>query len=681
MTRAPKSRKAFILLSTIFVILILGFVVRAALIRLPVTVDQRAMGLSGERALQAARSGVAFAVGMLRDDPTWTGGDGRTVVVDEDGLKVTQERGNLIGEIIDGNGAKSLFRIRFNHHDGSGGGDNKDDPSGNFVLDLPHVSVNNLGEEGEVPLPEVDPANGEILDPTGGETIPGRSVILFVEGVSLEPSGRKVTRVVESLYRLAPTGRVKDGAIMAGGDMEFHLRHDGRVDLGGSMIRHSADDLLRLRSKGNISVFQNRGVGSHETGDIVLDRRSRAELGRNEFDGGVQANFDSDRVSEIQEEVGDGRDFYNVTYDQVPKASADPTSRKSIQIPGGVYVYGEKPGDPSTREMRYYDISYDQYIRRAETLENTGHGTVLSPDLAEVRSPENLANVPDGLSVGPAPISFTNPRTRERQTTDGFEWRLKDHDLRVLPSSRGNVGIAVVPRKLPKFDETDTFDYPNVDDKYNTHHMKFMIARSSFTAEQDPNSTEPNPKKGDIRLYGAVSGNGGTVVSDGDVHILAGKAMNMRNTMRENDEVSDEFLTLMNAVDSDDGGDTDTMSSLQLNVYAKGDLSISTYFEDRNSYRDMAFQGLLYSWGDVDLFSGSPNSIRRGSVFLRGAVVAYGGDPLSEEPGGEGGDVRIRGGHAYVRWDPRFLPSITTLQGSEGSLYTLQSTATSEIGR
>lgn len=652
--------RGFVLLTTMFFALVLGMILYAAMTRLPAVSQSRSHGVSAQRARLAAQSGMEYAACQLRANPLWSGGEARQVIVDSGGLKVTQEQGNVLGEITEIDGTKSSFRIRFNYQDGDGGDDEKPDPSGDFLFELPYVSLNNLASEDSARLPHT------------AVQVPGRSVCLYVEGESQRSGGRPVKRTMQSIYQISTDGRVKDAVIMAGGDLYFDLGHVGNVNLGGSLVKHASDDLLRLRTKGGLEVRRNRGGGT--VGNIALGTNTRAELGRDENRGGVQANYPADQVTEVQEQVNDERDFYNLPWENVPKAADAPDATTAAQIPGGVYVYGESPDNPGTREIRYFDMTYQQYLNRAETLAgDPSQGVVLSPDLREVRTDENLSLNPSGFAVQPAPVPYYNTRLEERVSGDGFQWRLKDIDLRVLPSARGHDGIAIVPRKPAKLDFDDPRVFPEIDDRWTPDNMRMLLLNTSFTAD------------GDIHIQGGIAGVGGVIVGGGTVEVIGGRAITVRNEAVDSDEVAKEIDELtLGGISDDATGDPDGdgfTSTLQLNIYSKKDMTLSTYVERLDSYRNMAFQGLLYSWGDINLKAARPDSGRRGTVKLRGALVAYGASPISEAPGSEGrGNVRIQAADTTLTWDPRFLPSLGSLQ-AEGSTspFTLEQVLLVEI--
>lgn len=665
LSRGISRDRAFVLLSTMFVVFVLGLVLRVALLRLPAVSGYREHGLAAARAEEAARSGLDYAAAQLREDPSWAGGDAREVIVDEPGVRVVQEQGNVLGSITGPDGSVSEFRLRFNYQDGKDGGDLKPDPGQDLMFDFPYVSLNNLTSDVEVPVPRGTGAGGAVTDPTvGPHNAPDRSVYLVVEGSARGADGQPVSKVLESVYQLLPDRVISDAVLMAGGGLDMRVKQgNGTVFLGGTYITHATDDMLRLRSKQEVRVTRPNG----ETGRIAVTSGVKAEVGRDDTRG-LRAIFDSSKVSEVAESVHDGKDFYNIPWSMAPQAGVGPKNHGAVQIPGGVYVYGETlPLGSGGREVRYYDMTYNQYLNRAESLAaDPTKGVVLSTDLREVRSAGNLAKVPKGISVGAATVGFMNPSTKSLVKLDGFRWLLDGVDLKVNPSDDGHTGLAVVPRVPGKSDRNDSIKTPSIADPYNPDFMKLSLRDTTMSVD------------GEVDLQGGVIASGGTLVATRDVNIVAGRTLTLKTDSKTAEEMEKEFEDMEQGVfDEIDGSDVPTddgqSSSLSLNIYTKGDLTLSTYVQRLDRYRNMAFQGLLYSWGNVNLIAGRHSSNSRGIIKLKGALVAYGGNPDNESPGGRGdGRVAVSGAHLYLDWDPRFLPSLSTLQPEGSSHFTLR---------
>lgn len=669
--KATKSgERAFVLLSTVFLILVLGMVLRVALIRIPSAGSYREHGLAGARASQAARSGIDYVVSQLREDPNWVGGGARTVVVDGDGLSVTQEEGNVLGVITSKDGTVSEFRVRFNYQDGSKGGDNRPDPSPEFTFEFPYVSLNNLKADVAKIVPRATgPGHSVENAVTGPFTTPGRSAYIVVEGSAYHSGDKKVTKVVESVFQVAPDRAIADAVLMAGGDIDVNVSSKGALNLSGSYITHATGDLLRIRSKKQVSVTRPGGGA----GEIKLRPDVKGEVGRDE-NRGLRAVYDHDSLREVGESVDDGKDFYNVPWSQAPQPGGTPHNRSTVRIPGGVYVYGESlPLGSGGREIRYYDMTYREYVNQAETLAtDPTKGVVLSRDLREVRNSRNLADAPRGLNVEPATVSFMDAKGDKKIQVEGFRWSLHGVDLQVTRSKSDHEGLAVVPRVPQKIDRGESLKTPRIDDRFNPDHMKMNFRETTLGVV------------GDVHLQGGITASGGTLVSSGDVKIVAGRTMSLQGDSKTEEELLKEFEEMEQGVFGElDGSDVSVdegrSSTLALNIYSKGDLAVSTYVQRLDRYRNMAFSGLLYTWGDVELIAGRRTATSRGTVKLKGALVAYGGNPENETPGSGGGRVDISGSQVHLNWDPRFLPALTELQPEGTSHFTLRRSLIHEL--
>lgn len=649
-----------------FMVLVLGLVLRAAMIRMPSALDFRQNSQMADLCMEAARSGLDYAVYRLRDNPAWEGGEEQELVLDKNGMKVTEVDGLVVGEMKTEGGPTLFFRFRFK-------------PTGE---EGELISLNNLGSDVPVKLPHSTEENPE------GFEVPAHAVCLFVEGGigELDDSGLPRTdgRVVEAVYRLVPDGGVKDAVLMSAGDMVLNVaRDEGQVYLSGTYLDRANGDALRLRSKKSIQVVN----GSGGTARLVLAPKSEAELGNS---GGVRAEYDSSDVTLVEEYKDDGQDFYNLTWDQIPKADGRRASRDSIQIPGGVYVYGRPVEGGSSgggrfvapeqvsgdREIRYYDMSLNAYLRNAKELaENPDAGVVVDPRLTKIRTRANVQRNSEGFNFAPGVVSYYPPKEKRPIKYDGFRFNLRKVNLYVVKSEKGREDLAIIPRAPGKFDMGDRTDYPNLDDPFNPDHLSMNLVDSSLTVP------------GDVYIQGGVNGKGGTIVSEGDISILAGRTLQLASEGRSEIEMEKELeaqLGLVEKLASGVATSTETTTqedaSLQLNLYSKGDLNLSTYVERADAYRSLTFRGLLYSWGDIHVWAGKGNKARRGTLTLQGAMVAYGNNPINGAPGGSrGGEIDVRARNINLAWDPRYLPSLSELQPDNKSTFALRQARIREV--
>jgi len=137
---------------------------------------------------------------------------------------------------------------------------------------------------------------------------------------------------------------------------------------------------------------------------------------------------------------------------------------------------------------------------------------------------------------------------------------------------------------------------------------------------------------GDTVLAGMLQGNGGAVVSAGNLSLLG------------------NGVDLAAASDSENG----------INLYSCGDILIDGFAFDGSGsrYNDIKLQGVMYSWGDIIVNAGQPtSSLAWGGFDLRGAMVAFGMDPSSSgTPSPK--NIQITARQARLTFDPAYLSNL-----------------------
>jgi hypothetical protein len=350
-------------------------------------------------------------------------------------------------------------------------------------------------------------------------------------------------------------------------------------------------------------------------------------------------------------------------------------------IQGGTYVCGET-ADHQGREVLYYDLSYDDYKIHLAAGDLPAP-KVLSPQLAEVRKETNpvpMVRVKDKMlpALQFEPSQMTYMDGDDMEAIAGFNFAVRDHDLKVVESDVGHVkGIAIVPRSPARFSPDDD-SVPVVADKYTQDSMKVTLDNAKMSVE------------GPVTFHAGVVSKGGTLVADEDITIVAGRSMSLESEAKTEEEVkrdlaSQELEGTGPPEDPSAPPDPNAITSaLQLNLYTRGDLKVSTYAGNGTRYRSLAFKGLIYTWGDTTIFAGQVGSNqRRGKFTMKGALVAYGGDPTSGQPGESRDDAGKREGRVSITakdanlfWDPRFLPSLEDLDGGASPFMLDRSTTT-----
>jgi len=647
--------RAFVLLSVLLVMLVVGLLLRAAIVRMPVVAGSYRHASDQDSAKRAAESGLEYAVTQLRQNPRWRGGGASQTVVDQPGLRVEEERGNVFGLLSDGNGRQSQFRLRFNFQDGPDGGDSMDDPADEHRLKMPWLSLNNLLGTSDAGIPLANGPNGRVPDPaeTHG-VVPPQSVTLRVEGLANAQSV-----VVEGVYRVSANHAVPDAVVMAGGDLKLNVI--GKAFLNAAHPRNSADNWVRLRTKKELRVVHPDGTAA----DLEVAPERKAQLARDQARGLV-AHFDEDAVQVTQEDASDGKDFYSVKWENVHQADSQATTTTAIQIKAGTYAVWP---DGS---IHYFDKSLGEYKR---FIANPAHqddaGTIVSSRLAEVRTATNLELNPDHMLIRPHQLPYY--RDDDLHFEDGVLWNMANTDLLVKATNSGTQDLAFVP-KFPAAANSTQEITPVPNGGYTPDNLMLSLVNTTITAP------------GRVDLQCCVKGRAGTITSEGDMSIVAGRTLTLkgqRTAIGDIDTVDPELLRSLAQKARQQGGkdkaglglDDNDSGTLQLNIYSKGDVNISSFAA--KSYRSLGFQGLMYSWGNFRLNAGEEDPlVHRGNVVLNGALVSYGNDPSSQQPGlgAEKGGVSMKARSVHLTFDPRFLPAINQLQPDGTALYQLSRT-------
>jgi hypothetical protein len=603
---------------TLFFVLVIGMIGRAVL-----RVGPGALALSNDSlqkaaAQRASESGLEYALAKLRQNPEWRGNDDRVTVNTTD-LFVVEDRGNVIGLMTSGKGRVSQFRIRFNYQDGSPGAEELNDPEIRNVIDSQYVSVNNLQQESESVVPRADTESWNVSNPDEGPyTIPVGTACVTVEGragnglakhLASDPnaalSGPVSRHVAEAFFQVGLAQRSSQASLMGGGDISFVLPEGGKVRSRVKNAKGAEGVKPRLRSKGSVTVLADGLPGTLEMEEGVVGRDEDKPPG---FVAEVKGSVELD-----QESVGDGVDFFNLKWDDVEKAM------NGVEIPGGTYVHWD---DGTTH---YYDMTFDDYKAFMAAGNESDPGVVLGQDFKEVRSGENLTSYPDGLRV--------------RKYEGATRWSLKN-DLQVNPSTSGVEEFATIPRSGAAFSPSDTSDLIPLatPDKYDVRSVKFQV--------NDVTVSVP----GDAHIFAQVAGKNSTLTSEGDLTFIT-NGTNLRN----------------NSQGSQGKEKKAGPKKLELNLYVKGDIEMSTYRGGR--FNNVVMDGLVYTWGNFTAVLGDETVKGWRQFRLSGVLVAYGADPSTESPGSDGsGNIHIQAKRVDLTWDDSKMAQLLDFESSPVTL-------------
>ncbi|MCA9790428.1 MAG: hypothetical protein KC910_01480 [Candidatus Eremiobacteraeota bacterium] len=612
-------RRGVLLVTVMFFILVVGMLARAILIVGPGMARIGGQAQDELLAQRAAEAGATYARTQLRGNVDWKG-DLNATTVDLPDLKVVEDNGNVIGWVKNGAGQVAQFRIRFNYQDGPSGPDSLDDPAGTHEIDTIYVSMNNL-RGGDGTLPRADVGSWKVTDPTVGPDLPAHTAVIEVEGLagralsqttgpdSARGPGSLLRRVLKVVYHADVDIGIPEAVISAGNGIKIEMTKGAEVDKVGT-------EALKLRSKKGVDVTKPDGS------DNILTMAD-GEIYRNAADG-VHAAV-SGSVDEKDEDPDSA--FFELSWDEVPKASADPG--EAVQIQGGVYVV------QPTGTYKYYDMSLSDYkalTPDAATGIRPG-GVDLSDNWKEVRPSSNLGI--GGLNV------------------DKSKYMLeltKDVNVNTSPGGVDDIVITTIQgRRLHEEDTTGDFMFTADDATFflpGTLHM----SNSNLTS------------KGDVDVLINVNGENGSIVAEGNAVVAAPSVA----------------IKKLGAV----------LFEQRLSLYVQGDLTVSTFISQPEinawpyfvspaytGYGPLDLQGLIYTWGDTNILAGTPGRAagpgfggytptNYGEISIQGALVSYGADlevdPTAKPGSGGNGAVNMYGEFASIKYDSSKLASDPT---------------------
>lgn len=625
----------------LLVVLLLGIIARAIIAVGPGYLAAVNQGEDLREARRAAEAGVAYARARLKENPGWRG-DGNALVVDLPDLTVVEDNGNVFGLTRDLQGNVSTFRLRFNFQDGPNGGDALNDPAPGHLIESIYVSLNNTEGTGPVEVPRADPGTFTVVPGAlPAYSIPAKSFALCVEGRSgpglrdltdpAQPNGmgRVVSQTVESVYQFELGQQAQDAPVMGGSDLTFELppssvdpgdrggrqdhytkeadnqtpRHSGAprgwdpTTPSVSVTSRNGQAKPRLRSKKGVHVNQGTNPGRLQI--------QGGEIGR-DATAGFSASVSSP-VTELDEAVGDGKDFYNLKWTDITTADSDPATKKAIQLPGGTYVHW-KDGS-----LHYYDMdfpSYQEMMKDPARQEDPGQ-VLQNGNLKELRTAQNLeGELAQGLRVR------------------GSAWDIS-RDLCIIPSAMGTRDFTIMPQGGRKIAPTDTSTV--VEGPGNGFRPDLNVKNAILSVP------------GNAMLMGTLEGEGATFTAEGNMTVVSREVKVSKG--EENGNGNGEVAKIQG-----------------LNFYVKSDLTISSYQLD-NTFDDIFIDGLVYCWGDFRGVAGGEGSPKWGEFDIDGALVAYGSDPTSSSPGSSGkGKISIAGGFIDLTWDGKNLASVVQLE-------------------
>jgi hypothetical protein len=642
----PLKPRGIILISVIFITVLIGMYVASTFVLTQGQLGVANHSIEDQMAENTARSGVEYALARLEEDPEWRGDD-NGLVVDSPDLKVREDNGNVVGLVRHANGGVSQFRLRFNYQDGNGGADKLDNPSEAMRLDSPHISVNNLTNPEDAPFPLGD--GSEVLS----YRVPEQTVALVVEGrvasgfydgfddadLNPNPWRIKAARTVESFHRIAELKddeRFDDAVSMAAKDIHVNLFDSGTSDPAALRL----DDATgagqpMMRSRGNVKVKNEDGSDGSVLGVDAQILLPKANTLVADLDPAVTRGNEDEKTH-----------FYQLAWESVPDPASD-----AAKLNAGTYTYWESDG-----QLHYYAENYESYRLKMQS----------DPDF--VNNPGRTTNIlPEGFAFVKAGNEGPDGVTSERNRF------VVDRDVQVQgvagPAGETVLDLTILPRGGAREDIEGggggsgggSGPPPSPTDMWTKQQAMLtdfdLGTLSGGTV--DPEVEDLGPQNFEM-TFAPTDENGARIIAPGDVR-LATDIKGTGGSVKAAGEI--RFVGLGFDISANPGEEGPAIS-----LYSQEGITISTLRpdgQDGHEYTGLELKGILYSWKDIELKTGSAGEMEGvdpQKVFIQGTMVAYGanpGDP-TQKPGDNGfGNIRMAGDQIELVFDPGYLVGLT----------------------
>jgi hypothetical protein len=656
-----KIRKGIVLITAIIVVVVVSML-------LSVLVGDLRSGMyfAGnfsieQRAYWAALAGLAYAEHMISLNGKWKG-NSTAISIDKGGIYV--EEGYVVGGIkqedaIHGliNNGESEFYIAF------ATAPNKITPVQDIEGNqLNWYSHNNLA----IPASTTVPVNLS----NSARQLPANSLYVSVEGRS-----RKGRSYMEAIY-VVDYSEGLPGVTLASGTMNIQLKN------GNSRLQftHSAGNNPKVHSNQDITISDNttnKRVFNISQGTAFaknnISVNGMAVTPMNQGDFGIKAELGVDSSDE----------FPRLSWQKATEKYGDPddaTSLYTASLQAGSYVYLEDVKNSGKYNLMYYDKPLDA------TFAPDATGIPFKDNKATLLKGSGVSVTNDGVGVDASSLSFsTSAPTAIKAITD-------------------NGGVNSFALTAYDWDDTAKSYTPTAK------------ARTRFTlqASSDPNKAACLSANGDLNVKGELSGSG-SVISGGmidfegkstlkpdtstglavyakadiNLHPISARESysdpktplrtGMNNYIKSyTSTYTDKTLAARYLLDSagEGGAKARTLREILTKDFGYSDSQAQTVvlkllttnskldpsgfiltapgaagWEDI-SFTDSTIQGIIYTWRNFNA------DCDGGSLTIRGALVAYGGDPFTQRPGEDhnGGSIAITNGDIIdIIYDPNYL--------------------------
>lgn len=613
-------RRGIAILSSLFVMVLVIMFVTAAVSLLPQTVDAASNSREGREAMAAAQAGVDYAWCRLQERPGWKGdgaGNGAAWTINTANLKVYEDHGNVWGFVTGSDGNKSQFRIRFNYQDGgTDSSDGLSDPATTYLIKTPYISFNNLSQTTAAGVRRAQtggnfPYSGSV---TPAYNVAPYSVALLVEGragdglrdtnsASPNPGSgnRRVVSHISEVHLTRPMLANLDSAIY-GSSITAAPGASQVLD-----IRSSTAQAPRARSLNGFTVSN--------PGKLEMAANGRIIYGNSATPPTYSVNSTTPTNVYEAASVQHGK-FLKLKSTDMPKANpaADAT------LPAGTYIWR-------------VDGSIDYYAQDYSPGVIPPHASAAKTFLSSTDLTAHIAGAGQ-IGTGTGDPIIMDPTTYTLEYT---------RDVYVAPQGAVK-GLAIVP-------EGAVTAYPTPDRPKNL----FKGASSTtpvLSGTGDITLSGANIGKGSVSSSGNITFQGASIFETDPAKSVAIYAKNNVTMEPIPPDVATNLNPASNSPSHHALHHRNHHSFLRLGHTTTNSFTLASIPEAIGALdgNDVMVAGLIYAGGNFTTNLGS------GTMYLRGALVAYGGDAdLDQPPGTLGGQVNLISKGAQVNFDPNYI--------------------------
>ena len=499
-------------------------------------------------------------------------------------------------------------------------------------------------------------------------TVLPRCVYIAVEGRSDSSKS-----FVEAIYSMDYSPSLPAAAISSG-QMKISMK-DADSEL---LFTHSAGDNPNIRS--NESIIASDGTGRKKLLDLSEGKAvAKDKIIINNMD--VNENNQTDFGINAQLHVDSSEAFPRLTWDKVMESNGNPdggSSSYGAKMKAGIYAFMEDKNKEGSYDLVYFKEDYSDRFdpNKSTSLSYTDYVKGISVPKGGVNLSAAELQIGTNKRTAVEKIDVDPKTSIDSLAVINYDWDAAEGRYVASTDSRAKV---ILHKNADVTQPTTLCSNGSILVKGELSGTGSVITGESLSFEPSSQLT-PSPEiglaiyaKGDIKITDITASE--SVPDPGSYINNALNAYIQTNGDRYQSLYTTTYKLLRTEVETGDGQKAplnDVLSS-QYNYSHWDSLSIVMQVLRQNSERkgmfytiippddssfnplkptDAVIKGVIYTWQNfkTDLYGGS--------LTIRGAIVAYGGDPSSQNPGsiGDSGKVEIKNGKfVNIIYDPNYL--------------------------